>query len=132
GYDSTMATQVAEDGPRYLRVAHLIEGQIARGALRIGERVPSVRSLSQQQDVSISTVLQAYYWLENHGFIEARPQSGFYVKVPFADLARERSFVGAENAPTQVGIAKILHEIMSSSGDAASFRLCARGRGLEL
>jgi DNA-binding transcriptional MocR family regulator len=98
----------------------------------VGERVPSVRALSQQQDVSISTVLQAYFWLENHGFIEARPQSGFYVKVPFSDLAPEPSFVGAENAPTQVGIAKILHEIMSDSGDPKYFPLGAGGAGPEL
>ncbi len=127
-----MATQPAHDVPRYLQVAHLIEGQISRGVLRVGERVPSVRSLSQQQDVSISTVLQAYFWLENHGFIEARPQSGFYVKVPFSDLAPEPSFVGTENAPTQVGIAKILHEIMSASGDPANFPLGAGGAGPEL
>jgi DNA-binding transcriptional MocR family regulator len=127
-----MANYVTENGPRYLQVAHQIEAQISRGVLRVGERVPSVRSLSQQQDVSISTVLQAYFWLENHGFIEARPQSGFYVKVPFADLAPEPSFVGTENAPTQVGIAKILHEIMSASGDPQNFPLGAGGAGPEL
>jgi DNA-binding transcriptional MocR family regulator len=129
---SAMANHVAENGPRYLQVAHQIGAQISRGVLRVGERVPSVRSLSQQQDVSISTILQAYFWLENHGFIEARPQSGFYVKVPFADLAPEPSFVGTENAPTQVGIAKILHEIMSASGDPKNFPLGAGGAGPEL
>jgi len=36
--------------------------------------------------VSVSTVLQAYFWLENQGWIEPRPQSGFYVRVPFAEL----------------------------------------------
>src|SRR5205807_8043511 len=110
-----MATQPAHDIPRYLQVARLLEGQISRGMLRVGERVPSVRNLSQQQDVSISTVLQAYFWRENHGYIEARPQSGCYVKVPFADLSPEPSFVGAVNVPTQVGIADILHEIMAAS-----------------
>ena len=37
-------------------IAHLID----RGTLRAGERIPSVRSFSQQQGVSVSTVLQAY------------------------------------------------------------------------
>ncbi len=58
------------------RVAHLIE----TGALRAGERVPSVRKLSGQQRVSVSTVLQAYTLLESKGLIEARPQSGYYVR----------------------------------------------------
>jgi DNA-binding transcriptional MocR family regulator len=127
-----MASHAVNDIPRYLQIAQMIEAQISRGVLRVGDRVPSVRSLSGQQDVSISTVLQAYFWLENHGFIEARPQSGFYVKVPFADLAPEPSFVGTENVPTQVGIAKILHEIMAASGGAANFPLGAGAAGPEL
>ena len=36
--------------------------------------------MSMQRDVSISTVLQAYTVLENRGWIEARPQSGYYVR----------------------------------------------------
>ena len=36
---------------------------IAKGTLRIGDRMPSVRQLSQQRDVSVSTVLQAYLLL---------------------------------------------------------------------
>jgi len=58
------------------RIAHLID----QGALRPGERIPSVRKLVRQQSVSISTVLQAYQLLESRGLIEARPQSGFYVR----------------------------------------------------
>ena len=65
--------------PLYLRTAHALERQIKDGTLRTGERVPSIRGLSRQQGVSISTVLQAYMWMESRGLIEARPQSGFYV-----------------------------------------------------
>jgi DNA-binding transcriptional MocR family regulator len=39
-----------------------------------------VRRLSDQQRVSVSTVLQAYQRLEDIGVIEARPQSGYYVR----------------------------------------------------
>ena len=46
--------------PLYLQVAHQIEGQIRKGALRVGDRVPSIRGLRRQQGVSVSTVLQAY------------------------------------------------------------------------
>ncbi len=59
-----------------LRVSELIE----HGTLRPGERVPSVRKYSVQQDVSIATVTQAYRLLEDRGLIEARPQSGYYVR----------------------------------------------------
>jgi DNA-binding transcriptional MocR family regulator len=67
-------------GPLYQQVADAIGGLIAAGTLRTGDRVPSVRRLSQQRRVSVSTVLQAYKQLEDAGLIEARPQSGYYVK----------------------------------------------------
>lgn len=58
------------------RVSHLID----RGTFRPGERIPSVRNLSRQMGVSLSTVMAAYDLLENQGAIEARPQSGYYVR----------------------------------------------------
>ncbi len=62
--------QVAEE------VAQLIEQRI----LRAGDRVPSVRKLMAQKGVSRSTALQAFQLLEGRGLVEARPQSGYYVK----------------------------------------------------
>ena len=38
--------------------------------------------MSRTAKVSVSTVVQAYVHLENIGLIEARPQSGFYVRRP--------------------------------------------------
>jgi DNA-binding transcriptional MocR family regulator len=69
-----------ETSPLYHQVADQIHALVRAGTLRAGERVPSVRRLSQQQGVSVSTVLQAYQRLEAIGVIEARPQSGYYVK----------------------------------------------------
>jgi DNA-binding transcriptional MocR family regulator len=66
----------------YERVASLVEKQIATGTLRTNERIPSVRSMSRAAKVSVSTVVQAYVHLESIGLIEARPQSGFYVRPP--------------------------------------------------
>ena len=55
---------------------HLIQA----GTLRPGDRLPSVRRMSQQKGLSLTTVLQAYQVLEDRGTIEARPQSGYYVR----------------------------------------------------
>src|SRR5258706_5003933 len=90
--------------PLYLKVAHQIEGQIRKGALRVGDRVPSIRGLRRQQRVSVSTVLQAYFWLENQGWIEPRPQSGVYVRVPFAHLVPEPDFQTSRSVPTEIGV----------------------------
>jgi DNA-binding transcriptional MocR family regulator len=63
----------------YERVCGKLEEAMRVGALRPGDRLPSVRLLSERERVSVSTVLQAYLKLESRGLIEARPQSGHYV-----------------------------------------------------
>ncbi len=65
---------------RYEWVAIKISDMIENGTYRPGERIPSIRDLSRQLRVSINTVMEAYSQLENQGVIEARPQSGYYVR----------------------------------------------------
>src|SRR5437868_11861949 len=105
--------------PLYLEVAHQIQGQIRKGALRVGDRVPSIRGLRRQQGVSVSTVLQAYFWLENQGWIEPRPQSGFYVRVPYAEQVPEPEFQSEAGKPIQVGVSGALDEVVSCIGNQA-------------
>ena len=54
----------------------LIEGR----SLRAGQKLPSVRVCARQRQISIGTVTEAYVVLENRGYIEARPKSGYYVR----------------------------------------------------
>ena len=70
------------DSPNYLyrQVIDLIRENIASGALRPGDRLPSLRKMSRQAGVSVPTVRQAYVELERQRRVEARPQSGFYVR----------------------------------------------------
>lgn len=75
--------------PLYQKLAGLLENMIKSQSLRPGDRVPSVRKLSQQQRVSVPTVMQAYAALETRGLIAARPKSGFFVRARQADLTRE-------------------------------------------
>lgn len=75
------AKHPAADDTLYGQVAARISGLIECGTLRPGERVPSVRRYSRQESVSIATVMQAYRLLESRGWIEARPQSGYYVRM---------------------------------------------------
>ena len=67
---------MANEAPLYEKVAARIEALIDAGTLRPGQRIPSVRRLREQWNVSMSTVLGAYRLLEDRGRIEARPQSG--------------------------------------------------------
>jgi DNA-binding transcriptional MocR family regulator len=65
---------------KYTEVADRIERLIENGSLKVGDKLLSVRALSKEQDISLSTAFQAYYALESRGLVEARPQSGYYVK----------------------------------------------------
>ncbi|WP_052732389.1 aminotransferase-like domain-containing protein [Hymenobacter terrenus] len=65
---------------RYRQLANVFAQQITQGLLRPGDRLPSVRQVSREQQVSLTTVFQAYYLLEADGLIQARPQSGYYVQ----------------------------------------------------
>ena len=68
--------------PLYRQVAQRIETMIQGGTFAVGEKIPSVRKLSQQLDVSVTTVVEAYRLLEDRRLVEARPQSGYYVRTP--------------------------------------------------
>jgi DNA-binding transcriptional MocR family regulator len=74
-----METLVKPDH-KYIDVAERIETLIANGVLKVGDKLLSVRALSKEQGISLSTAFQSYYHLESKGLIEARPQSGYYVK----------------------------------------------------
>ncbi|HAI4626506.1 TPA: winged helix-turn-helix transcriptional regulator [Escherichia coli] len=62
---------------RYQRLATLLAERIEQGLYRHGEKLPSVRSLSQEH--GISTVQQAYQTLETMNLITPLPRSGYFV-----------------------------------------------------
>lgn len=63
----------------YVNLAELIGARIEQGLYRPGDRLPSVRALSVEHGVSLSTVQQAYRVLEDHGLAAPRPKSGYFV-----------------------------------------------------
>lgn len=71
--------------PRYEQVAEQIVSLIHCGALKEGEKIPSIRQLSHELSVSINTVKEAYWRLEDRNYLMAVPQSGYYVKSRFKD-----------------------------------------------
>ena len=64
----------------YEGIVKNISDQIAKGILKPGEKLTPVRTLSKNLRVSMTTVLQAYYKLQDLGLIEAKPQSGYFIK----------------------------------------------------
>lgn len=68
------------DDHLYMQVSEGIEKMIADEILKIGDKLPSVRMLSDEYGISMGTAFQAYYHLEGKGLIESRPKSGYYVR----------------------------------------------------
>lgn len=78
--EKMLESPVLEREHLYLEVADRIETLIEKRVLKVGDKLLSTRALSKEQGISLSTAFQAYYHLESKGLIEARPQSGYYVK----------------------------------------------------
>src|SRR5215469_13585231 len=103
--------------PLYVWIAEGIISQIENGTLRVGEKAPSLRRLSRQKRVSISTALQSYLWLESRGHLEARPKSGFFVRRPFSSLIPEPRVEMPRMAPHTPGHKEILSTLAASARD---------------
>ena len=88
---------------------------IRQGTYPPGARIPSVRQMSEQQDVSVSTVLQAYSLLESRGLIEARPQSGYYVRRQSSTRLPEPEMSAAGRDPTLVSIHELTMMLLADS-----------------
>jgi len=96
----------------YERIADHIVDLIESGTFRPGERIPSVRRMSVQKKVSITTVLQAYGLLEDQGLIEARPQSGYYVRARTPCKIPEPEISSPQSDPTNVSIQELTMMVM--------------------
>jgi DNA-binding transcriptional MocR family regulator len=77
---------MSSDDTLYTRLADSLARSIRAGALRRGERLPSVRSLARDRQVSMATATQAYRRLEDARLVEARPRSGYFVAARLSDL----------------------------------------------
>ncbi|MBC3918076.1 PLP-dependent aminotransferase family protein [Undibacterium sp. CY18W] len=75
----------------YRQLAQALDSDIRAGRYQVGERLPSVREFASLKQLSVSTVIRCYRYLETEGLVEARSKSGMYVadwKVRAADQAR--------------------------------------------
>jgi DNA-binding transcriptional MocR family regulator len=106
--------------PKLLRYQELAEGiaaLIRQGTYPPGERLPSVRQMSRQQNLSISTILQAYSLLERQGLIEARPQSGYYVRTRIEERLPEPETSSPHRDPSHVSLRELVMMLMRESSN---------------
>ena len=65
--------------PLYIQLYRHIKKEITCGNMPAGEKLPSLRRLSTDLSISITTTEQAYNQLLVEGYIVSKPQSGYYV-----------------------------------------------------
>jgi DNA-binding transcriptional MocR family regulator len=107
-----ISVRQGEKIPLYEEVAGKINYLIEQGTLRPGDRVPSIRNLSKQLQVSINTVKEAYNLLEDRRLLEARPQSGYYVRARLPELPAEPVVDRPAINPCEVSLSSIYQVVM--------------------
>ena len=78
----------------YQQLACDIEKQIKSGKLKVGERLPSVRSFATSSGSSTNTVVMAYTYLEEKGLIYSKEKFGFFVARP--TIVKTPNFAGGQ------------------------------------
>ena len=75
----------------YVQLYKSIRNDILSGELKAGEKLPSLRSLSKDLNISITTAQLAYNQLLVEGYIASKPQSGYYIAEISSSKQREQS-----------------------------------------
>ncbi len=117
----------------YQEIARGLTDAIECGALGVGQKVPSVRHMAAQKGVSISTVLQAYRTLEDGGWVEARPQSGYFVRHRAAALPEPA--VPPVQAPadaTDISMSELVGKVLRATNDPKLLNLSVAVPGRDL
>ncbi|NJD36294.1 MAG: PLP-dependent aminotransferase family protein [Betaproteobacteria bacterium] len=100
----------------YENLANEFATLIGSGQMQPGDRLPSVRHLARQRALSISTVVQALRTLESRGMVEARPQSGYYVRRRPARMVEAHALPAAPAAgPVEVGVRRRLVQVLRAN-----------------
>jgi len=98
--------------PKYQQVADRLTRMIEEGVFGPGAAAPSVRKLSQQWEVSISTILKAYYLLEARGLLVPRPRSGFFVSHKLPSAPPVPALSDPDPDPASVGMRELITRIV--------------------
>jgi DNA-binding transcriptional MocR family regulator len=111
------------DDPIYMQVAEGLEKLIGDETLKIGDKLPSVRMLSEEYGISMGTAFQAYYHLEGKGLIEARPKSGYYVRFSLRRMPGLPRISEPEPVASEVSVREMINSVFhsNSSEDLVNF-----------
>jgi DNA-binding transcriptional MocR family regulator len=96
---------------RYEEIARKIEAIVTNLSLKAGDRLPSVRKICRELQVSATTVFHAYTILENKGLIISRARSGFFVSSTLRGILATKSAEKYIPLPNQVSLNNLIGNI---------------------
>jgi GntR family transcriptional regulator len=77
-----VVVDVTSATPPFEQVRAQLAGHVAAGALRAGDRLPTVRALAADLGLAVGTVARAYRELEAQGVVVSRRRTGTVVAPP--------------------------------------------------
>jgi DNA-binding transcriptional MocR family regulator len=99
---------------RYRHLAEEIEQKILSGIYQPGEKLPSIRKLHKQSNLSISTIYRTYMELEALGLVQARPKSGYYVNPVVLQKLKVPRFKKISFPPKKVKLSAMINSVISA------------------
>ena len=82
--------------PLYEQIINEIKRNVLSGDLEPAVRLPSIRQLSKDLEVSVITVKKAYDTLENENYIATIPSKGTYIAELDASIIRSKKLLNIE------------------------------------
>lgn len=79
--------------PLYKQITDQIKDAITSGSLKPNTKLPSVRALAKELQISVITIKRAYADLESKGYIVTRPGLGSFVAELNRDKLREEKLM---------------------------------------
>lgn len=110
----------AGEEPLYQQLYRFFCDAIAHGQIAAGEHLPSIRRLAEDLNVSRTTVETAYQQLCVEGYVESRPQRGYYaLALPIAPQTN----AAAQDPSPAPSAPKLRYRFSTDSIDRRAFRV---------
>lgn len=99
----------------YVEIANTFASKIRNGLLKPGDKLPSVRKLCTDYNISMNTAKRVFLELESQSLVDSKPQSGYFVShilsvaLPLPEVSRP-SLIANNDEPDEL-ISKVYENI---------------------
>ena len=114
-FDSTSSKSL------YVQIYEYIKKDLLDGRIEPGSRLPSIRNMAKLLGVSVTTVRMAYDQLLVEGYLESKPQSGFYAMQGSSGEHGHESGAHSDSKSQPVTVMQVSEQSGSMMYDPESF-----------